>query len=165
MYRWLVVLLALGSMGCATATGALLGAALCGDSGGCRDDFVRAGAATDVAIAGAVAQSAVEDARRDRRDPDGDYRWGGEGRAYGGRTTGGEYTTPAASEYFHCVDADGRHVLETVAPSGEPVGVRDCELWVQWHYEEDPHAEPGTRPDGMPKGSASLEAQVVLHAR
>jgi len=115
MLRWLIVALSLGSMGCATATGALFGAALCGDSERCRSDFIEAGAAADVAFAGAVAQSAIEDARRDRRDPGGEYVWGPDGRS--ARTSGGEYTTPAAMAYFHCVDADGHHVIETVAPS------------------------------------------------
>lgn len=110
MFRWLVVSLALCSTGCATVAGGLLGAALCGDSDACRGDFIEAGAAADVAIAGAVAQSAIEDARRrDRSDPEDPWPTA--------RTTGGEYTTPAASDYFHCVDADGRHVLETIAPS------------------------------------------------
>jgi len=135
MHRWLVVLVALGSMGCATATSALLGAALCGDSGDCRDDFLEAGVAADVALASAVAQSAVEDARRrDHPDPDSEYTWGGTtGGPYGGRTSGGEYTTPAASEYFHCVDADGHHVLETVAPSAlEARMVCAQQLGVAW---------------------------------
>ncbi|MCB9597038.1 MAG: hypothetical protein H6719_30220 [Sandaracinaceae bacterium] len=113
MQRWLalvlLVLAALPASGCATAVSALLGAALCGDSDTCRGDMIASGVEADAEmIASAVASAA--DADTERRSPS---------YISDAPTSGGEEYEPPddTSAYYHCVDGEGHHVLELVAPS------------------------------------------------
>ncbi len=106
-----LAIVALFSPGCATAASALVGAALCGDSSECRSDLVGAGIEADAEILTAAVASGAE------IDP------GTEESPRVAPTSGGEegvpYEPPPAEggTYFHCVDANGRHVIELVAPS------------------------------------------------
>jgi len=107
----LATFLAFAQSGCATVLGALAGAALCGDSSECESDMIRAGAAVDVAVAGSVVDAALNS--ESNRDDDGNLR----PRELSTDSAGGEEPPLRAGAYYHCVDAEGRHVIEVVAPS------------------------------------------------
>ncbi len=131
------VALAFGQSGCATVIGALAGAALCGDSSDCQRDFVEAGAVADVAIASSVIHGAVD-------GEEGHPLVDAEPEEY---TSGGEMllvrsdpdeVPPEAQSYYHCVDTEGHHVVELVAPSAlEARYVCLTELGFSW---SDPRA-------------------------
>lgn len=133
--RWWTVSIALGvallSSGCATLVSAALGAALCGDSSSCRSDAISAGIEADGEILASAVQAAIEsDASSPTRT------------AASPATTGGEaYEEPPvdAGGYYHCVDAEGHHVIELVAPSELDARVLcAAHLGVPWSDPEAP---------------------------
>jgi len=111
--RWILICLTIslgvGQGGCAIF-GAVAGAALCGDSSDCRSGMVETGAAVDVAVAGAVINAVVE-AEQERETE------AARAQELALQSAGGEAPPSDATAYFHCVDGEGHHVIEVIAPS------------------------------------------------